>query len=142
MEPSKSLNPDECVAIGASLFCKQNMNDGNIKDRTASTISVETRTGCYETIIPRNVYFPTEGHHTFFLSDRNVGYFAAPIFEGHDEGESSRKLLTTIEVNNDDLIGEAHKLIFNYKINLEGELTVQVIDENSNDVLIEEHCVL
>ena len=50
--------------------------------------------------------------------------------------------MTTIEVNNDDLIGEAHKLIFNYKINLEGELTVQVIDENSNDVLIEEHCVL
>lgn len=139
---SDDINPDECVAIGASLFCKQNMNDGNIKDRTASTISVETRTGCYETIIPRNVYFPTEGHHTFFLSDRNVGYFAAPIFEGHDEGESSRKLLTTIEVNNDDLIGEAHKLIFNYKINLEGELTVQVIDENSNDVLIEEHCVL
>ena len=138
----ENINPDECVAIGASHFCKEDLNDGNIKDRTVSTISVETSSGCYETIIPRNVYFPTEGHHTFYLRDTNVGYFTAPIFEGHDEGADNQKLLTTIEVINEDLIGEAHRLIFNYKINVEGELTVQVVDENSKDVLIEERCVL
>lgn len=139
---SSEVNPDECVAIGASLFCKENLNDGNIKDRTSSSISIETRIGCYETIIPRDVYFPTEGEHTFYLGANNVGYFAAPVFEGYDEGESNRRLLTTIEVDNDELIGEAHSLVFHYRINLEGELTVRVVDKESDDVLIEEHCVL
>ena len=77
MEPSKSLNPDECVALGAAIQAGKlsgemvlygEENDVLLLDVTPLTLSIETVGGVATPLIPRNTTVPTSHSQVFTTS--------------------------------------------------------------------------
>ena len=69
-EPSKSLNPDECVAIGASIQGGKLAGDAGagdilLLDVTPLTLSIETMGGIATPLIERNTTIPTKKSQIF-----------------------------------------------------------------------------
>ena len=74
-EPSKNLNPDECVAIGASIQGGKLAGDAGagdilLLDVTPFTLSIETMGGIATHLIERNTTIPTKKSQIFFYSGR------------------------------------------------------------------------
>ena len=69
-EPNKSLNPDECVAIGASIQGGKLAGDAGagdilLLDVTPLSLSIETMGGIATRLIERNTTIPTKGVRSF-----------------------------------------------------------------------------
>ena len=69
-EPSKSLNPDECVAIGAAIQGGKLAGDAGagdvlLLDVTPLTLSIETMGGIATPLIERNTTIPTKKSQVF-----------------------------------------------------------------------------
>ena len=74
-EPSKSLNPDECVAIGASIQGGKLAGDAGagevlLLDVTPLSLSIETMGGIATKLIERNTTIPTREEPDFLYSSR------------------------------------------------------------------------
>ena len=67
-EPSKDINPDECVALGASIqaaVLSGEVKDVVLVDVTPLSLGVETLGGVMTRLIPRNTAIPTKKSETF-----------------------------------------------------------------------------
>jgi molecular chaperone DnaK len=67
-EPSRSVNPDEAVALGAAIqagVLSGNLGDVVLLDVTPLTLGLETVGGVMTTLIPRNTTIPTKKTETF-----------------------------------------------------------------------------
>jgi molecular chaperone DnaK len=67
-EPSKDINPDECVALGAAIqggVLTGEMKDIVLVDVTPLTLGIETLGGVMTKLIPRNTAIPTSKTETF-----------------------------------------------------------------------------
>ncbi len=69
-EPSKNLNPDECVALGAAIQGGKMAGDSNLNeilllDVTPLTLSIETMGGVATPLIQRNTTIPTRYSQIF-----------------------------------------------------------------------------
>ena len=86
-EPSKSLNPDECVAIGASIQGGKLAGDAGagevlLLDVTPLSLSIETMGGVATRLIERNTTIPTRKSQIFSTAADNQTEVTIHVLQG------------------------------------------------------------
>lgn len=96
------INPDESVAYGACLHCKNIMGkiDNILLDVTSHNLGIETLGGKFEVIIPKNTIKPCKFKKIFSTAYENQRSFVLNIYEGENEYASKNKLIKTIKYYN------------------------------------------
>lgn len=95
-EPSKGVNPDEAVAIGASIqggVLAGNVTDILLLDVTPLSLGIETLGGIMTKLIPRNTTIPTKKSQVFSTAADGQTAIEVKIFQGERELVRDNKLL-------------------------------------------------
>ena len=97
-EPSKSLNPDECVAIGASVQGGKLAGDAGagdilLLDVTPLSLSIETMGGVATRLIERNTTIPTKKSQVFSTAADNQTAVDINVLQGERQFAKDNKSL-------------------------------------------------
>ena len=97
-EPNKSLNPDECVALGASIQGGKLAGDAGagevlLLDVTPLTLSIETMGGIATHMIERNTTIPTKKSQIFSTAADNQTAVDINVVQGEREFAKDNKSL-------------------------------------------------
>ena len=97
-EPSKSLNPDECVAIGASVQGGKLAGDAGagdilLLDVTPLSLSIETMGGVATRLIERNTTIPTRKSQIFSTASDNQSAVDINVVQGERQFAKDNKSL-------------------------------------------------
>ncbi|MBQ2031508.1 MAG: molecular chaperone DnaK [Lachnospiraceae bacterium] len=97
-EPSKSLNPDECVALGASIQGGKLAGDAGagdilLLDVTPLTLSIETMGGVATHLIERNTTIPTKKSQVFSTAADNQTAVDINVVQGERQFAKDNKSL-------------------------------------------------
>jgi len=95
-EPSKGVNPDEAVAIGASIqggVLAGNVTDILLLDVTPLSLGIETLGGIMTKLISRNTTIPTKKSQTFSTAADGQTAIEVKIYQGERELVRDNKLL-------------------------------------------------
>ena len=97
-EPNKSLNPDECVALGASVQAGKLAGDAGagdvlLLDVTPLTLSIETMGGIATHMIERNTTIPTKKSQIFSTAADNQSAVDINVVQGEREFAKDNKSL-------------------------------------------------
>jgi molecular chaperone DnaK len=97
-EPSKSLNPDECVAIGASIQGGKLAGDAGageilLLDVTPLSLSIETMGGIATKLIERNTTIPTKKSQIFSTAADNQTAVDINVVQGERQFARDNKSL-------------------------------------------------
>ena len=97
-EPSKSLNPDECVAIGASIQGGKLAGDAGagdilLLDVTPLSLSIETMGGVATRLIERNTTIPTKKSQVFSTAADNQTAVDINVVQGERQFARDNKSL-------------------------------------------------
>ena len=97
-EPSKSLNPDECVAIGASIQGGKLAGDAGagdilLLDVTPLSLSIETLGGVATRLIERNTTIPTKKSQVFSTAADNQTAVDINVVQGERQFAKDNKSL-------------------------------------------------
>ena len=87
-EPFKGINPDECVAIGASIqagVLTGEVNDVLLLDVTPLSLSIETLGGVATKLIERNTTIPTKKSQIFSTAADNQTAVDVHVMQGERE---------------------------------------------------------
>ena len=97
-EPSKTLNPDECVAIGASIQGGKLSNDAGagdilLLDVTPLSLSIETLGGVATKLIERNTTIPAKKSQVFSTATDNQTAVDIHVVQGERQFARDNKTL-------------------------------------------------
>ena len=97
-EPSKSLNPDECVALGASIQGGKLAGDAGagdilLLDVTPLSLSIETMGGIATRLIERNTTIPTKKSQIFSTAADNQTAVDINVLQGERQFAKDNKSL-------------------------------------------------
>ena len=97
-EPSKSLNPDECVALGASVQGGKLAGDAGagdilLLDVTPLSLSIETMGGIATRLIERNTTIPTKHSQIFSTAADNQTAVDINVVQGERQFAKDNKSL-------------------------------------------------
>ena len=97
-EPSKSLNPDECVALGASVQGGKLAGDAGagdilLLDVTPLSLSIETMGGVATRLIERNTTIPTKKSQIFSTAADNQTAVDINVVQGERQFAKDNKSL-------------------------------------------------
>ena len=97
-EPSKNLNPDECVAIGAAIQGGKLAGDAGagdilLLDVTPLSLAIETLGGVSTVLIPRNTTIPTRKSQVFSTAEDNQTAVDIHVVQGERQFARDNKTL-------------------------------------------------
>jgi len=100
-EPSKSVNPDEVVAMGAAIqagVLQGDVKDVLLLDVTPLSLGIETLGGVSTKLIDKNTTIPTKKSQVFSTAEDNQPAVSIRVLQGEREMASDNKILGNFEL--------------------------------------------
>ncbi len=101
-EPRKDVNPDEAVAVGASIqaaVLAGDVKDVLLLDVTPLTLGIETMGGVMTPLIEKNTTIPTKKSQVFSTADDNQTAVTVHVCQGERKQASSNKSLGRFDLS-------------------------------------------
>ena len=102
-EPSKEVNPDEVVAMGAAIqggVLTGDVNDIVLLDVTPLSLGIETLGGVMTVLIPRNTTIPTSKSQVFSTAADNQTAVDIHVLQGERPMANDNKTLGNFQLTN------------------------------------------
>ena len=135
-EPNKSVNPDECVALGAAIqggVISGDVKDVLLLDVTPLSLGIETLGGVMTVMIPRNTTIPTSKSQVFSTAADNQPAVDIHVLQGERPMAADNKTLGNFQL---DGIAPARRGVpqieVKFDIDVNGIVKVSALDKGTN----------